>query len=375
MAAGCKKLTRKTWSNTEKKAVLDLLAFYKGMKRKTLDFLQSNYGNAFKTVTVSTLKRWQDAQQRAVEAGNPTLLNKKRGKKVCDDFGREVCAKVVEESASSHGEGGIVRLYANIAQTAEAMRQGDRWKSDERVQRLKFSPKWCHTVVRRHNEQHLAKRIPLEGAGGAASLGGQCMEVEGVAQASLLQVAVAVAGDKKRRAEPKAAQVDSNSVLVAVGRERVMSDGAAALGMLLRGGGRYTKSGVAADNNKASKILLKTKRLEEEVAVLRQQLDMERKRSAMLEQQLQLLAVPPATAGDACLEHQLLAMRAHGGATGASGGALLQPGSVANVAGQSWCTETAHTDELSVSTCALTRASASGNAPRAPKTLYCRSRD
>lgn len=327
MAAGCKKLTRKTWSNTEKKAVLDLLAFYKGMKRKTLDFLQSNYGNAFKTVTVSTLQRWQDAQQRAVEAGNPALLNKKRGKKVCDDFGREVCAKVVEESASSHSEGGIVRLYASIAQTAEAMRQGDRWKSDERVQRLKFSQKWCHTVVRRHNEQHLAKRIPLEGAGGAASLGGQCMEVEGVA--------------KKRRAEPKVAQGDTDSVLVAVDRERVMSDGAAALGMLLRGGGRYTKSGAAADSNKASKILLKTKRLEEEVAVLRQQLDMERKRSAMLEQQL--LAMRAATAGDACLEHQLLAMRCHarGGATGAAGGALLQPGSVASVAGQSWCTDSA----------------------------------
>ena len=123
VAAGCKKLTRKTWSNTEKKAVLDLLAFYKGNKRKTLDFLQSNYGKAFKTVTVSTLQRWQDAQQRAVEAGNPGALNRKRGKKVCDDFGKEVCAKVVEDSANGHNEGGIARLYTSIAQTAEALRQ------------------------------------------------------------------------------------------------------------------------------------------------------------------------------------------------------------------------------------------------------------
>ena len=41
VAAGCKKLTRKTWSDTEKRAVLDLLAFYNGGKRKTMDYLQA----------------------------------------------------------------------------------------------------------------------------------------------------------------------------------------------------------------------------------------------------------------------------------------------------------------------------------------------
>jgi len=48
--------------------------------------MQTKYGNAIKTETLHTLKRWQHAQQRAVEQGNPGALNRKRGKKVCSDF-------------------------------------------------------------------------------------------------------------------------------------------------------------------------------------------------------------------------------------------------------------------------------------------------
>jgi hypothetical protein len=44
-------MTRKTWSDTEKKAVLDLLAFHNGIKRKTLDFLQ-----AFPVVPITVSK-------------------------------------------------------------------------------------------------------------------------------------------------------------------------------------------------------------------------------------------------------------------------------------------------------------------------------
>ena len=150
-------MTRKTWSDTEKKAVLDLLAFHNGMKRKTLDFLQSKYGNAFKTVTLHTLKRWQHAQQRAVEQGNPGALNRKRGKKVCTDFEDEVYQKVSEEAAAAEGDNSKntnLRLYATIIQTADALRRNEHWKDNERVQKLKFSHKWCHSLLRRNNEQH-----------------------------------------------------------------------------------------------------------------------------------------------------------------------------------------------------------------------------
>jgi hypothetical protein len=262
VAAGCSRLTRKTWSNAEKRAVLDLLAFFKGMKRQTIDFLRSRYGNAFKTVTASTLQRWQEAQQRALEAGQPGALNKKRGKKVCDDFGLEVCARVAEASASN--ESGNPRLYASIAETAEQLRNTDKWQNDERVQRLKFSAKWCHTAVRRHNEQTASKRITIEGAP-VADVSGAGMEATAPPPR-----------DKKRRGEPKPARCPA----VEHGGERGM----------LRGGGRYPKAG---DSKKGAASLLRVKTLEEEVASLRQQLDKERKRSAALEQ-------------------QLLAMRAHG---------------------------------------------------------------
>ena len=71
---------------------------------------------------------------------------------------------------------------------------------------------------------------------------------------------------------------------------------------MLHGGGRYLKAG--ADSKKGPASRVRVKRLEEEVASLRQQLDLERKRSASLEQQLQ--AMP------ASLEQQLQAMRAQG---------------------------------------------------------------
>ena len=154
VAAGCKKLTRQTWSDTEKKAVLDLLAFHNGMKRQTLDFLQSRYGNAFKTVSLHTLKRWQNAQQRALDAGTPGTLNRKRGKKVCTAFEDEVYHKIVLDSSSNNDtDAGNVRIYATIIQTAELLRESEKWKDDDKVQKLKFSHKWCHSLLRRHNEQ------------------------------------------------------------------------------------------------------------------------------------------------------------------------------------------------------------------------------
>ena len=142
-------MTRKTWSDTEKKAVLDLLAFHNGMKRKTLDFLQDKYGNAFKTVSLHTLKRWQNAQQRALEQGHPGALNRKRGKKICSAFEDEVYSKVAIEWANTESDHGNLRLYGTIIQTADNLRNLDKWKDNDKVQKLKFSNKWCHSLLKR----------------------------------------------------------------------------------------------------------------------------------------------------------------------------------------------------------------------------------
>ena len=66
---------------------------------------------------------------------------------------------------------------------------------------------------------------------------------------------------------------------------RVCERAFVAVAGILRGGGRYFKVG-AAESKKATKSSQKVKRLEEEVMLLRQHLDTERKRSALLEHQV-----------------------------------------------------------------------------------------
>jgi len=59
--------------------------------------------STLKTVNLHTLKRWQSAQQRALDAGNPGALNKKRGKKVCTQFEDDVYHKVTHTHKVSFG--------------------------------------------------------------------------------------------------------------------------------------------------------------------------------------------------------------------------------------------------------------------------------
>eukprot|EP00961_Rhodomonas_salina_P220010 2974326-Rhodomonas_salina.1 len=62
------KRTRKTWTDAEKKAVLDLM-HHAGSKQKTINELRRRYGAAFQTISRKTLKQWQ---KRAEEAANNT---------------------------------------------------------------------------------------------------------------------------------------------------------------------------------------------------------------------------------------------------------------------------------------------------------------
>jgi hypothetical protein len=290
VAAGCKKLSRKTWSDTEKKAVLDLLEFNDGMKKKTLDFLQHKYGGAFKKVHLSTLRRWHDAHKRACEAGNPGVINRKRGKKACTAFEDDVYLKVAEEMDNTNGGKEQLPIYDVIAQAAEEQRQSDKWKSNKRVQLLKFSHKWCHGVLRRHREQH-TMQDSSEGVRAECELSADARL--GANSANQSQPA-----SKRRKivgaACGKAQDGNiANQASPATGAGAcVRADGLLAL--LESRGRKYAKARAAggSDSQKARQLTIarknvaRVKQLEQELALVRQQLATERKRSALLEQQV-----------------------------------------------------------------------------------------
>eukprot|EP00960_Hanusia_phi_P077285 768672-Hanusia_phi.AAC.25 len=236
VAAGVKRPTRKTWSDTEKKAVLDLLNFNGGSKKKTLDALQAKYGNAFQTISLQTLKRWQNAMQRAdmqaAETGEPVKLNRKRGKKTCTPFEEDLLNRLLQENL---GDGAGHIPYATVINAANALRNESAWREDDKVKKLRFSNTWVRSFLLRNN---LKPPEPIE----LPRYGPGRMDERG-----------RMTGVRRKRSE-------NNS-----------------------GRGRQVQETSPPPSRERGQ---RTRRLENQVAMLKMQLEDERRRNSLLEQQL-----------------------------------------------------------------------------------------
>lgn len=239
VAAGVKRPTRKTWSDSEKKAVLELLNFNGGSKKKTLDALQAKYGSAFQTISLQTLKRWQNAMHRAdlqaAETGEPAKLNRKRGKKTCTPFEEDLLNRLLQENLGDVSQIAGHIPYATVINAANALRADPAWREDEKVKKLRFSNTWVRSFLLRNNlKPPETVEVPRYGGGR--------MEERG-----------RLAGTRRKRSEISSAR------------------------------GRHMMEGSPPPLRERG---VKMRRLENQVSVLKMQLEEERRRNSLLEQQL-----------------------------------------------------------------------------------------
>jgi hypothetical protein len=242
VAASLKK-TRKTWTDAEKKAVLDLMQ-HAGSKQKTINELQRRYGTAFATISRKTLKQWQKRAEEAASStnGDSFSINKKRGRRTCNGFEDELLSRLRGKKLND-GSAQASYTYSSVIQTANELRNEPDFKDDDAVKKLKFSCTWVRSFMDRYAINQSLEPAPTP-----------------------------------RRGRPPGGRQEAQGASSGKGRKRVED---APIGRGSNGAGKAAP----VPDRAAEKI----RRLETQVEMLRRQLEDERQRNVSLEQRCTFL--------------------------------------------------------------------------------------